>query len=275
MSHPRVAPWRTGLEGRPELPVPPARMPLADRGRPLKRWRWVGVFADELLLCAAVAHVGPLAVSWWAAWDRGAGRLVERTARRAGPVDLRDGRVRIDRRELTADLELEEHAGVETISPHGRSYIWTRKQGGIRVTGTATVAGRRVALDARAVVDDSAGYHARRTAWRWSAGVGTAADGTPVAWNLVDGLHDDRERSERTVWVGGTPHHVPPQPFAEDLTAVGDLRFTAEAARSRREELLLVASDYEQPFGRFTGALPVAGALRDGLGVMERHRARW
>ena len=37
----------------------------------------------------------------------------------------------------------------------------------------------------------------------------------------------------------------------------------------------MIASDYEQPFGTFTGALPVAGALRAGWGVMERHEARW
>jgi len=37
----------------------------------------------------------------------------------------------------------------------------------------------------------------------------------------------------------------------------------------------LIASDYEQPFGEFAGSLPLAGELRSGWGVMERHRARW
>jgi hypothetical protein len=32
--------------------------------------------------------------------------------------------------------------------------------------------------------------------------------------------------------------------------------------------------DYEQPFGTFTGSLPVAGPLH-GWGVMERHEALW
>ena len=127
----------------------------------------------------------------------------------------------------------------------------------------------------RAVVDESAGYHARHTAWRWSAGVGTAESGAAVAWNLVAGLHDAPAASERTVWVDGEPHAVAPVAFADGLAGVDGLRFAPEAVRARRERLLLVGSDYEQPFGTFSGSLPVAGPLREGWGVMERHDARW
>ncbi len=90
----------------------------------------------------------------------------------------------------------------------------------------------------------------------------------------MDGLHDGEEESERAVWIDGMPSHVAPQPF-HGLAGVGDLRFTARATRARKENLLLIASDYEQPFGTFAGALPVAGPLRAGWGVMERHRVRW
>ena len=65
---------------------------------------------------------------------------------------------------------------------------WTRKTP-LRVTGT--VLGR--AVDAPGLLDESAGRHARHTAWTWSAGAG---DG--VVWNLVRGLHDGSP-SERTV----------------------------------------------------------------------------
>ena len=57
-----------------------------------------------------------------------------------------------------------------------------------------------------------------------------------------------------------TPHQVEPLPF-DGLDGVGDLRFTALATRAKRENYLVIASDYEQPFGTFTGTLPVAGAL--------------
>jgi hypothetical protein len=68
--------------------------------------------------------------------------------------------------------------------------------------------------------------------------------------------------------------------FATDLSSVAfatgdELRFGAEAVRARHDRLLLVDSEYRQPFGTFSGALPGAGALHGGLGVMEHHRARW
>ena len=82
--------------------------------------------------------------------------------------------------------------GVEVVSPHGRSYIWTRKHAPVHVRGRVTRrAGGRWELDGDdGFVDESAGYHARHTAWRWSAGVGRDRRRPRVAWNLVDGVHD-------------------------------------------------------------------------------------
>ncbi len=246
---------------------------MLDNGRPLKRWRWVGAFSDEVMLCAAVAKVGPITVSWYAAWDRQARTLVENTVRHGRAVRVDGGRVEVNDGPVRMSLAVEGQESVETVSPHGDSYIWTRKRPA-RARGYVVVADRHIELDAPAFVDESAGYHARDTAWRWSAGVGTTTDGTAVTWNLVSGLHDAPDASERTVWVGGEPHQVPSQPFAHDLSAVGELNFTPEATRTHKESLLIVATDYEQPFGTFAGELPVAGAVT-GLGVMERHSARW
>jgi Protein of unknown function (DUF2804) len=268
-----IAPWRTGMPGRPEVPVPPASMPMLHAGRPLKRWRWVGAFSDELMLCAAVARIGPVTVSWWAAWDRSARTFAEHTMRHSRAVTVDGDRVEVDDGPVRISLAIEEAPGVETISQHGPGHIWTCKRPA-RARGAVTLAGRSIAVDAPAFVDESAGYHARETAWRWSAGVGTTTAGVPVTWNLVTGLHDAEEASERTVWVGGEPHHVAPQAFADDLSSVGGLHFTTEATRKHRENRLIVASDYEQPFGAFAGELPVAGEIT-GYGVMERHAARW
>jgi hypothetical protein len=240
-------------------------MPLLRGGRPLKRWRWVGAFDGDVMLCAASARIAGIPVEWWAVWD--GARLHERAHRRGGAVGMAPGHVRAE----GLDLRFDEGPGVEVVSPHGAQYIWTRKQGGIPVRGT--VLGRP--FEGFGLIDDTAGYHARRTAWRWSAGVGVAASGARIAWNLVDGVHDDPGVSERTVWVDGVPHHVAPLAFADGLERVGDLRCEAVAVRARREELLILASDYEQPFGRFSGALPLAGSLAEGQGVMERHAARW
>ena len=43
------------MPNRPDIAVPPAEMPLWRDGRPLKRWRWVGCFSEDVLLCGAIA----------------------------------------------------------------------------------------------------------------------------------------------------------------------------------------------------------------------------
>lgn len=247
------------------MPLPPERMPAWRGGRPLKRWTWVGAFGAELMLCAAVARIGPATAAWWAVWDRS--ELVQRSLRRSGGLVVTSSRVFVPG---VMSLEVGDATAVEVVSPHGGQYIWTRKRGGVRVRGTTL--GREVEL--MGLVDESAGYHARRTSWWWSAGVGLLASGEPVAWNLVNGVHDAAVASERTVWVAGSPREVGPVGF-DGLRGVGSLRFCAEATRARRENLVVMASDYEQPFGTFSGELPEAGPLREGYGVMERHDVRW
>jgi hypothetical protein len=263
------------------MPLPGERMPLLRGGRPRKSWRWIGCFGPEVMLCAAVARIGPVPVAWWAVWDRERGVLTERMPRRPGAVTVRDG-VRVRDGDARIDLALDPAGAeaVETLSPHGRQYAWTRKRAGVRMRGTVEIAGRRLEVDARGVVDDSAGYHARETAWRWSAGVGETEGGVAVAWNLVAGLHDAPAASERSVWAQGTAREVGPVAFAPGLAGVafaegGRLDFRAEAARSHAQHLGLVSSRYEQPFGTFSGELPGAGRLARGWGVMEAHEARW
>ena len=206
-----------------------------------KRWRWLGAFGPDVMLCVATARVGVARTAWWAVWD---GR------------ELREGR-----RAGRPDLSFAPGRAIEaTTGP-----TWTRKTPG-RVTGT--IRGR--AVDLPALLDESAGRHPRHTSWLWSAGAGVAESGAAVVWNLVQGMHP----GENTVWVDGEPHAVAPPRF-DGLRGVAGLRFTAQATRARRENYLVIASDYEQPFGTFAGELPVAGRLREAYGVMERHEARW
>ena len=269
-------PYRGDGSDRPAGPVlPPAPMPRRAGTRPLKRWRYVGVYGPALMLCAGTVSVAGLAQTFWAVWDREGRRLWERTVLRRGRVALPDGAVRIADREVGVDLVLEPAGDVvEVVSRHGDSYVWTRKSP-VRASGLVTLEGRTLAVDARGLIDETAGYHARHTAWEWSAGAGIASGGEAVAWNLVAGVHDAPRLSERTVWIDGAAREVGPVAFAEGLDAVGELRFTPEAERVRRDELLLIASDYRQPFGTFAGTLPDGTELAEGHGVMERHRARW
>jgi hypothetical protein len=264
-------------------------------GRPLKRWRYVGVFGEELMACAALVQVGPARQSFWALYRRGEDELRQRTrllprrrelqlapGRPAGADGARaPGVLRIRDRGVVLDLTLDEQPGIEARCAHGREHVWTRKQAGVSARGTLAIDGAPAReVRARAVIDDTAGYHARHTEWWWSAGVGQAPDGAALAWNLVSGVNDPPRGSERAVWIDGSPHEVAPVEFSASLLRVrgedgSELRFHPEAERAHRQNLLLVSSDYRAPFGSFSGTLPGGVALAHGLGVVEHHRALW
>lgn len=257
-------------------------MPLWRDGRMRKRWRYVGVFGAELMLCCARAEVGPLGQSFWILLDREGDEHRARTTLRPGSREvLLDGpRVEIDSPGLRASLALGDVTPVETTcpSPGGRGWGWTRKRVGMPVEGTVEVPGRHWAIAARGVDDESAGYHQRHTSWRWSAGVGHASDGRDLAWNLVEGINDPPEGSERAVWVDGEPHEPHPVRFHGDtgieVPGGGILAFHSESAHARDENVGLVRSRYRHRFGRFSGQLDGI-ELGEGLGVMEQHDAVW
>jgi hypothetical protein len=243
--------------------------------RPLQAWRYVGVYGDEVMACVASARIGPVRQSFWALWDRKESRLYQRTALGSCGVQLANGRVSVRGPSIRLDLSLEETAGIETVCPIAGNYAWTRKQGGLPVSGLLELPAASRRIVARAVVDDTAAYYPRHTSWRWSAGVGAGVDGRPVAWNLVSGINDPPRGSERTVWIDGEPIEVGPCAFADDLSAVDGLWFQAEAMREHNENLLLVRSRYRQPFGSFSGTLPGGLRLAEGYGVMEHHDVWW
>jgi len=250
--------------------------------RPLKRWRYVGVYGPDLMCCFGVVSIAGLPQEFWAVWDREAKVLRERTRFVPGAVSLDDGVVRVRDRGVAIDLVFDERAGipVEVTSQHGDEKIWTRKRAGLEFSGSVVIDGVERALVARGMIDDTSGRHARHTQWSWSAGVGTAESGEAIAWNLVDGVHDAATGSERAVWVDGVPTETAPAAFDLPLT---DIRTTDglalhclhEAVRERDDNLLLMRSRYTQPFATFTGALPGGLRLAEGFGVMERHDVHW
>ena len=263
------------------LALPPARMPRMRGTRPLKRWRYVGHYSADLMLCAADARIGPVPQRWWAV-ALPDGSLRGKTTVGRGGVEIAGSRVRVDAEDVQIDLSLEESDGVEIASPAGTNgtYIWTRKQALVPLRGHVVLGGRRREIDGVAFIDDSAGYHPRHTAWMWSAGNGTSTDGRAVAWNLVTGVHDSPRDSERTLWVDGKPQELGPVAFAPDLSSVtfqegGTLEFTEWSAREEHTNLLLMRSDYRQPFGTFSGMLPGGIEVAEGYGVMEEHDVLW
>src|SRR5215218_6395683 len=96
------------------LRLPPRRMTPLMPGRPLKRWRYVGVYRPDVMLCVGDARVAGVRQRWWAV-ALPDGTLCE--GRRG--VRLRPGRVAAGGRAV--ELELDEGPAVEVVSPHGRS----------------------------------------------------------------------------------------------------------------------------------------------------------
>jgi hypothetical protein len=250
------------------------------KGRPLKRWRYAGVYGEAVMLCAGIVHVAGLPQVFWAVWDRERRRLTERTVvLRRTPGEVSTERVQVKAGAARIDLALEP-AGepVEVVSQHGRAHIWTRKLP-VAASGQVWVDGGTIDVEARGLIDESAGYHDRHTQWEWAAGVGTSTDGRALVWNLVAGVHDAPEGSERTVWVDGEAVEVGPARFSTALDSIdyreGQLHFSEEATRKRRDRMLIISSDYVQPFGTFRGNVLADTTIAAGFGVMERHQATW
>ena len=264
---------------------PPERMPLRMGGNWRKRWRYIGAYDQRFMLCAAAIEVGPGRETFWALWDREERALRENTRHVvpvfAGPqVRFTGDEVSVRSRGVAIDLRLGTGQAIECKCPAGDGgFTWTRKLAGGDVEGLIRIGSREFPFRGRGVDDRSAGYHARRTSWLWSAGVGEATDGRLVAWNLVSGINDPPTSSERAIWVDGSPTEPAPVTF-DGLDSVGFqdgsvLRFDAESARERSEGVpYIFGSDYEAPFGSFSGSLPGV-ELMSGSGVMERHDALW
>ncbi len=244
--------------------------------RPLKRWRYVGVFCGEVMLCVGDARVGPIRQRFWAVAEPDR-PITERTTLTRGGVRLDGSRVCVEAADVRIDVTLDEGPGIETTHADD---VWTRKQAGVPARGEVRIGSRSYALACHGVVDDTAGYHGRHTRWMWSAGVGQSTDGRRVGWNLVTGVNDEQHGSERAIWVDGEPFEPGPVTFSGDMRRIefaegGALDFSEWSARENTTNALFLRSRYRQPFGTFTGSFPGGVSLREGFGVVELHDAYW
>ena len=250
----------------PASSCPPARMPLFRAGRMLKRWRYVGLYGPEIMLCVGSAHIGPTWQVWWAVWDRRARRLDERTrqscgrrrveAERAGRLHVDDGG-RVDRPRARrgpgrrdgdsggAHVHLDAQAGRH---PGSRARARGRPRSG-RWTGPRSWTSRRATTTA-----------SRRGAG--PPGVGNARP-TGARWLELRRGHPRLAARQRAHRVGrrravgaGARCASPSDLSSIALAGGGELRCAAEATRRRDDNLLVLRSRYEQPFGTFSRRPP-------------------
>ena len=265
----RVEPYR-GTFGDPApraaarlSPSPPARCRAATacgRSRPGATWR---SSAPELMVCAAAVRIGPARQAFWAVWDRVERRLHERTVTGRGAVRLTPGRLTIDEPALELDVTLDEQPGIETVCPSRRRRTAGRasRAGSPPAGGCGSAGGRdaRRARDRRrhrgllrpahALAVGGRRRRRRPTDARWR---GTSSPGSMIRTGTA---------SERSGSMA-RPTNRPPQPFAADLSSVGELRFAAEAERGAQRA----------PDPR---AQPLPSAVRDGVGHASRRASNW
>ena len=303
----RCGDTRLGLAGR----VSALRQYISE-----KRWQWFAAFDDDLAVGGAVVDGGFFGTAFLWVFDRAAGELLvdedvvvpsplvsvttHPTAGHVASVALPGYRLSMAR--TGATLAVEGHAGGATVDlaldADDRRAITavcpvagrvdgvnlTQKEPGVSVSGRvsgADVSSREVVpertFDGVGFLDYSHGLLARDTRWDWAFASAQAADGTPVAFNLVDQFNDGREN---VVWVDGEPQAVGAATLETGeewrvTTACGtvDATLAVEGRRQQEIDIGLVRSSYDQPLGRWTGT--VAGHDIAGVGVAEQHHTRW
>ena len=279
-----------------------------------KRWQYAAIAHPDYFIGVAVVDVGWTSTAFAYLFDRqrrqivaalsanGLPGLSARVQDRAfGDATFRAGRYRLvfvrtgSRLELTiqspqlqlaAQIDLADMPPVlASIAPANWLAHSTHKTGGLNVSGTVDCLGRCYSLDgAVASLDYSNGLLARETRWRWAS-----AHSLELGFNLQQGYMAD---AENAVWLHGRLIRVgpvefdfdPQQPLQPwhigDASGQLDLTFTPEGARSENKNLIIAASRYIQPIGRFNGQIidPANGArhvVQDMTGVTEDHVSRW
>lgn len=232
----------------------PANLARATARSAVKRWQYLGVVTEDLVLGAAVAHVGLAANAFAYVYDRGEGRVrdysyldpgARRTRYSASSVEgcteyvTRKAEVRLDNRvvigprrlvlrlpELACDIAFDESeiTPLCAVTQNGlRGYNYCHKAAALPVSGSLTIEGRTIDLgdDALGVLDWTAGCAARYTFWNWACGSGRLPDRRTVGCNFVSGINE-RGFTENVYWVAGRPEKVDTMYFEYDPARILD-----------------------------------------------------
>jgi hypothetical protein len=140
--------------------------------------------------------------------------------------------------------------------------------------------------DSSLIIDDHKGYYPYNTRYDWATALGFDDEGRRFGFNLTDNQVSDQDKyNENCFWINGEMLPLPPVKFTrpngyredwiiEDKTGAVKLVFTPQAHNSVRLNLLLLASNYEGPYGVFNGEIQVGDGryfpLKDTFGMGEK-----
>lgn len=209
--------------------------------------------------------------------------------------NARSLRVRSRRLRIDATLSEGQRPPLRVCTRAGETgWSFTRKASGHAVTGAASFDGVKVDLAEHELLglhDWSAGFMRRETFWNWAALATVTHNGRRVGLNLSCGVNET-SFSENAVWVDDACHPLPQVHFSYDRRALDapwqvsdasgrvSLSFVpALTAHQENINAVVVASNFRQMFGHYTGRIELADgeviALEGAPGFAERHFARW
>lgn len=280
-----------------------------------KRWHYVGLHAGPVFIGLAVVDVGWCCTAFAYLFEQGRGLRADlrrdalpgmagvsshvggHGSRLAAPgatwaltadagglhVQLRSRALELD---ALVDLDGADAPWLLAVGPvDGGGPHATQKSPALRASGMARAAGQTYDLaGGTASIDSSAGYLPRTTAWRWAS-----AHAPGIGFNLQAGYFGGHENA---LWLDGRLIPLSAAHFSFDASqplrpwrirtedGLLDLLFTPDGARGEDRNLLLAASHYVQPIGRFSGTVRAAPGspsrkVHDLVGVTEDHRSRW
>ena len=296
-------PWRGPGAGRPELPLPPDKLPIRRDGHWRKHWRYVGAFGDELLLCAARINVGPLGQTFWAIWDRTERRLWERTATLMPREPAATSGPRAGRATASSST-----APTRGRSSGSKPSTRRRERSGPSCASAPRSGSRRSARP------PTASTSGRESAWTCpsnatSGSASVAPDRGPGRRGRVRGLPpaphglglvgrcrqgnrraigrlEPRQRHQRSagalragIWVDGEPTEPGPVGSTDSRrsasTTAPALTSPAEAERQQGGETLRRPLHVPTALRRLQRHASGRARAGEGLGVMEHHDAHW
>lgn len=204
-------------------------------------------------------------------------------------------RIRSRRLHLDATLSEGQRPPMRVCTRAGETgWTFTRKAAGHAIAGTATVDGEALDLGEQrlhGIHDWSAGFMRRETYWNWAACASAQPNGAVLGLNLSSGVNET-SFTENSLWLGERCHRLPQVAFhydrrdlslpwqVKDTEGKVSLTFTpALTAHRERINAIVVASNFSQLFGHYTGQieLPTGDTvtIQDAPGFAERHFARW
>lgn len=190
--------------------------------------------------------------------------------------------------------EPENYQPLAICSQNGyNGWTYTQKAPALSAHGSITWQDQRYDLNngqALGSYDWSCGYMRRETAWNWASLSGHLEDGRRIGFNFASGVNETGI-TENGFWLEDKLYKVGQMRFAYDRkdrygqwrlqSSDGsvDITFEAEGERSEKINVVLLASNFTQLFGKFFGTITTPDgetlSLNGQVGFAEDHYAKW